>query len=358
MRFDRSGNVVTGTGGWRTSRANVSAREGRWYYEVNVLRGLPPNLPSNPTATSKHPHIRVGFSRREAPLDCPVGYDVFSYGLSDTRMEAMHRSRPHKYVPTSTDQSWSPPLQISTGDVIGLEISLPSISTHRTVVCGGKDEPQKNGTLSKARPYDVIRDRIPIPYRGLIYFESFEYQPTKSMESFNERTREPLASRPGGHEAPSPDHTDPSLRTLAQSSIRLWINGKLVGPIFENLLAFLPPASNVPPHPTPGVSARPGLDDGTLGYYPTISTFSGGIAELNLGPNFVCPPPDLTSLRSPEHCKQPFCGSFERRPEDNDLGHAPLRPFCDRFEEAIAEDVVWDIIDEVTFFIVDGGSLD
>jgi len=32
-----------------------------------------------------------------------------------------------------------------------------------------------------------------------------------------------------------------------------------------------------------------------------------------------------------------------------------LRPVAERYKEQIAEDVVWDIIDEVDFFMQDGG---
>jgi COMPASS component BRE2 len=32
------------------------------------------------------------------------------------------------------------------------------------------------------------------------------------------------------------------------------------------------------------------------------------------------------------------------------------RPISDRFLEQIAEDVVWDIIDEATFFVMDEGK--
>ena len=43
------------------------------------------------------------------------------------------------------------------------------------------------------------------------------------------------------------------------------------------------------------------------------------------------------------------------RPPPPTHPHRALRPIADRYKEQIAEDVVWDIIDEVDFFTQDGG---
>ena len=45
----------------------------------------------------------------------------------------------------------------------------------------------------------------------------------------------------------------------------------------------------------PSRSATPqeGLDDGTLGYYPSVAVFSGGAIEANFGPSFAYPPAGL-----------------------------------------------------------------
>jgi len=112
------------------SRANVFAREGSFYYEVKVLNGIPPDTPVGFQETTPQPHIRVGFARRESPLDVPVGYDAYSYGIIDSRFDPIHRSRLSKFVPPKGKKGRPKAHQAATvevpleplrqGDVIGL----------------------------------------------------------------------------------------------------------------------------------------------------------------------------------------------------------------------------------------------
>ena len=108
------------------------------------------------------------------------------------------------------------------------------------------------------------------------------------------------------------------------------------------MLAFLPPSSK-PPNQT---GAREGFDDGTLGYYPAISVFRGGAAEANFGPRFWFPPPDLAvdedtamadsvDVKVNPVTKKQIAGQ-----------HSNLRPMSERFNEQIAEDIVYDVVDE------------
>ena len=46
--FDDSATVVSQEKGWRMGRGNVVAREGRMYYEVKILRGIPQDGPKDP----------------------------------------------------------------------------------------------------------------------------------------------------------------------------------------------------------------------------------------------------------------------------------------------------------------------
>ncbi|TID18201.1 Ash2-trithorax family protein [Venturia nashicola] len=365
FHFDTSCRFVTNEKGWRTSRANVFAREGSLYYEVKIAKGIPAgDTPVDESAPQ--PHIRMGWARREAPLDAPVGFDGYSYAITDTSFQTLHKSRFGKITlpqPKSKNKNRKAaqpaPVhendQIRQGDVIGLLITLPSIGLHRKVVDGiynpavdvgdGFDDPP-----SFIGPSDVIRDRIPVPYRGNIYFEQFEYQITKSMETYSDRG-------PYNKINPHPNHEDVCLRNLPYSSINVYKNGESVGTAFEGLMAFLPPASLVPA----STGARVGFDDGCLGYYPAVSSFSGGIAETNFGPNFWCPPEDL-------HFSGPadigMGGTADvLRPDAipsslSDQGIQEKRKpkaLGDRYKEQIAEDVTWDIIDEATFFATDGG---
>lgn len=374
--FDESGQYITNEKGWRTSRSNVFAREGSLYYEVKVVRGVPADTipaPSGGEATPQ-PHIRAGWARREAPNDAPVGFDGYSYGVSDMRLNTMHRSRPSKiYTPQSkksaakkrkpdeTSTQEPPEQHLHEGDVLGLLITLPSISLQKKVLEGiynpAVDVTDGFADPAPAHLTDIIRDRIPVAYRGNMYFESFEYSATKLIEAYSDRS--PLTSM--NAPKPHPNHEDPALRSLPGSSIRVFVNGKEVGTAFEELLSFLPPASVTSQGFAPN---RKELDDGTLGYYPAVSVFAGGIAQVNLGPQWWCPPEGLqftppvsTDTEMAEASAAGVDAEEEaelRREKDAEVRRAP-RPVGDRFKEQVAEDVVWDIVDEADYFAQDGG---
>jgi len=138
---------------------------------------------------------------------------------------------------------------------------------------------------------------------------------------------------------PHANHEDAPLRSLPGSSVKVYKNGELVGTAFEGLMAFLPPASAV----AAAGGGRQGLDDGALGYYPAVSVFVGGVAEVNFGPGFWCPPAELDLGKGPG--------------EDAGTEEGVMRPrgIWERYNEQIAEDVVWDLVDEAAFFVQDGG---
>lgn len=359
IHFDTSGCTITNEKGWRMGRGNVVAREGRLYYEVKVVRGVPAgDGPPVPLGQGNYPqpHIRMGWARREAPLDAPVGFDGYSYGVTDIRFETMHRSRSGKlYNPIPKTKSKAKPTKpsytkepeiayvpagqhVREGDVLGLEITLPSLSLHRKVVDGSYNPAvdvddgftSSSSTAPGDEIGDIIRDRIPVPYKNDMYFEHFEYEPTKPIDSYSDRG-------PFNKIHPHAHHEDIPLRSLPGSSIKVYKNGELVGTAFENLLSFLPMAS-VPAAKT----SRVGFDDGFLGYYPAVSAFCGGIAEVNFGPDFWHPPPSLTSTAALSSA------------DGEKVKERHLRGIGERYREQIAEDVVWDIIDETDFFIQDG----
>ena len=340
MFLDESARHITTDKGFRMAKANVGVREGRWYWECKITNGIPKRKRSDAHATEESPrgHVRVGWARREATLDAPVGYDAYSYGLRDVQGQKVYMSRPKDFFPNGED--------IREGDVIGLEINLPSESLHRKVVEGqynravdlADDEPVGIETA------DIIRDRVPIRFRTHLYFEQIEYAATKELEELMNPS--PVISSTGGlagaGQSPSPNHPYPSLRTLPHSNIKIYRNGELIGTAFENLLSFLPPASK----PQAQVGAREGLDDGMLGYYPAVSVFRGGAAEVNFGPDFWYPPPsnngdDDVDMIGVEQQSAPRLQK--------------LRPVSERYDEQIVEDIVYDIVDEVDFWMQDGG---
>jgi COMPASS component BRE2 len=403
MHFTTNALMTTNEKGWRMARANVCAREGTLYYEVKIRKGVPAEGP-DPAAEGPQPFVRFGWARREAPLDAPVGFDGYSYGVTDLRFDTMHRSRPGKFFhPKKQVKNKAKALgagptpvvlapedqHVKEGDVIGMEIQLPSLALHQKVVSGVYNPAVDVGDGFNdinlppipgpdEQVPDIIRDRIPVPYKGNSYFEILDYVQTKPMETYSDRTTNltTLATQPGAtagsgkdtiKQSPNPNHEHAPLRTLPHSAIRVYKNGKPIGTAFENLLAFLPPASQ----PSKQQGAREGgFDDAMTGYFPAVSCFFGGTAEVNFGDGktgFWAPPAHIRSTKVPVSVKehrdstqdvemrdaQPSGGEGRGR-----QGWRPgkeCRPIGERYKEQVAEDVVYDIIDEVDFFVQDGG---
>ena len=358
--FDQTAKSLTTEKGFRLARTTVGCREGRWYYECKILSGNKSSDAPDLDDQENGGHVRMGWARREASLDGPVGFDAYSYGLRDVGGQKMHMSRPKDFVSTPTD--------FTTGDVIGLEISLPSLSLHRKVVTGVynkavdvTDDLDPAGALDYQ---DTIRDRIPIRYKTHLYFEQFEYHPTKDLEELmNPGPTPSTTTGPNGiaieADPPNPNHPQIPLRTLPFSSIKVYKNGQLLGTPFTDLLSFLPPASK----PLTTAGAREGLDDGMLGYFPAVSVFRGGAAECNFGPDFWYPPPDLASQNGDADGDVAMGNTDAPAENTHPLtekriagAHSLLRPMSERYDEQIAEDVVYDIIDEVDFWAQDDGE--
>ena len=342
-QFLFSGDATTTEKGFRMARANVGAREGRWYWECRILSGIKP--PSGGEDSEGGGHVRFGWARREASLEGPVGFDACSYGLRDVGGQKVTRSRPVDFAGAD----------LCEGDVIGLELTLPSLSLHRKVVEGvynkAVDVSDNLDPSASIEAPDIIRDRVIYRYRARLYFESFEYQVSKPLEDYMNPSPLP-ANATTDVDPPNPNNPIPQLRTLPFSSIKIYKNGALLGTPFTDLLAFLPPASK----PNTQFGAREGLDDGMLGYYPAISVFRGGAVETNFGPDFAYPPPDLAGEEDVE------MGNTSDPTRNPTTGmevtgaHSKLRPMSERFNEQIAEDIVYDLIDEVDFWALDGGD--
>ncbi len=340
------------------ARANVGVREGRWYWECKILSGVKPPNHSSDEQEDSGGHVRVGWARREASLDTPVGFDAYSYGLRDVAGQKVHMSRPKDFMLPNTS--------FCEGDVIGLEITLPSLALHRKIVEGSynkavdvSDDLVEPGH-SAAECADIIRDRVPIRYKAHLYFEQFEYHSTKEIEELmnpspvlsttSSSTNNPSST--AASQPPNSNHPLTPLRTLPFSSINIYKNGQLAGTPFTNLLSFLPPASK----PLNQVGARDGLDDGMLGYFPAISVFRGGGAEVNFGPDFWHPPSDLLLQTSNEEDVDMLGSQPDTsKPTATSQGStSKLRPISERYNEQIAEDVVFDLVDEVDFWAQDG----
>ena len=349
------------------ARANVCAREGRWYYECKILSGVKPpthdtSLTHQDSSSSSGGHVRLGWARREASLDTPVGFDAYSYGLRDVSGQKVHLSRPKDFAPSNDS--------FCEGDVIGLELTLPSLALHRKVVEGSYnkavDVSDDLDPHPAAEAPEIVRDRVPIRYKGVVYFEQFEYSSAKDLEDLMNpapslsnaavTAKDAAATAP-----PNPNHPSVPLRTLPFSSIKVYKNGKVLGVPFTDLFAFLPPASKAATQQ----GARDGMDDGMLGYFPAISVFRGGAAEINFGPDFWCPPSDLAAADGVDgedaNDDVPMDGNAiamaandpKTRKQHSQGKNSRLRGMGERYVEQIAEDIVYDLIDEVDFWMLD-----
>lgn len=345
--FDKTARHITTDKGFRGARANVAVREGRWYWECKITRGILKNKGEGDP--DSHGHVRVGWSRREASIDAPVGFDAYSYGIRDVAGQKVHMSRPKEFFPPGED--------LREGDVIGLEIQLPSENLHRKVVQGRYNPAvdlldEDNGTLivDPDEAPNIVRDRHPIRFKSHIYFEAIDYHSSKELEELMNPS--PMSGGgPGGSttDPPNPTHRFPNLRTLPNSHIKVYKNGKLMGTPWTELLAFLPPASKPAAQP----DAREGLDDGMLGYYPTVSVFRGGAAEVNFGPDFWFPPEGYSN---PQNEDVDMLDDHAETLQQHQKRSSATRPVSERYNEQIVEDIVYDIIDEVSFWIVSAGD--
>lgn len=252
--------------------------------------------------------MRIGWGRREAVLDAPVGACGYSYGIRDVNGEKLHIARPKPYANRP----------FSTGDVVGCLISLPK-------------RPEPEGPDDAAY---VKRWRVPLRYKGQQYFEQDEYPITKEMEALVNREGKPPATeapetkkvvkkKKGEAESAAPINRE--LKTLEGSYIEFFINGVSCGKAFENIYDFLPlpplPGQIPPPKKRNTGDRERALvhDDGTLGYFPMVSCFGRGKARVNFGPDWLAPtelPPGT-------------------------------RAVCDRWDEFRADEEKWDERDEI-----------
>ncbi|RKF59347.1 Set1 complex component ash2 [Erysiphe neolycopersici] len=332
---DHEAKHITTDKGWRSAKANVCMREGRWYWECRVNCGIP-RLESENTTGISGPHVRMGIGRREATLDGPVGFDCYSYGLRDVRGQKIHMSRPKAFFPNDEN--------ICEGDVIGFEVNLPSEYLHSKVVNGTynpKIDVKDPGNIGIEKA-DIIRDRAPIKIKDYWVFEQAAYAPGKDLQDLCS----PAPTSFKHDMKPCSTHPLVPLRTLPHSNLKIYKNGVFMGTAFENLFAFLPPASK--PATVKDMFFREGLDDGTLGYYPTVSVFQGGAAEVNFGPKYWFPPSDILQSADKDMMNS------EQLPEIS-KGQR-IRPLTERYDEQIIEDILADLVDEVYFWVLDGGA--
>ncbi|KAF5331137.1 hypothetical protein D9619_005569 [Psilocybe cf. subviscida] len=292
LKVTKDGMGIAGSKGFRSARCNAPIREGKWYMEVKILHGGGEYVSED--SRREGSHVRLGWGRREAPLNGPVGLDGYSYGIRDKTGEKVTLSRPRPYGKP-----------FGTGDVIGMYISLP---------------PRRQPDTKDAHdPAHLKRERIPIDLKGQEVFEILEYTGSKEMatlmdysgkttnsasvpsttkKSANGKLPERTGSTKSGNKAETPNLRP--LPTLADSRIAFFVNGEAQGIAYQDLYDYLPlrqsdtHKANTKRRQKEGVKEhiKNPFDDGTLGYYPFISLFNEASIRLNPGPDFEFPPPD------------------------------------------------------------------
>lgn len=344
LRVTQDGLGLLGEKGFRSARCNAPVREGKWYLEVKVELGGGDNAPDSKRREGSH--LRLGWARREAPLNGPAGLDGYSYAVRDKTGEKVHLSRLRPYGKS-----------FSSGDVIGMYISLPP-----------RRQPNDND------PYDpahIKRERIAIEFKGQEYFECLEYPQSKEMIALmdaQERkkaidtssvpsastkksaTVKNLPSSARGAKGAKPEEA--SLRPLPtlgnDSYIAFFVNGECQGVAFQDLYDYLP-LRKPPKANEKRKSNKEGLrehkenpfDDGTLGYYPFISLFNEARVRINPGPDFdFPPPPNIDTVISTSDTQ-----TLDIKPLPSDTPRT-WRPICERYHEFIAEQKELDALEE------------
>jgi COMPASS component BRE2 len=238
---------------------------------------------------------------------------------------------------------------INEGDVIGLLITLPPLSLHKQVVEGTYD-PSVAENLQSSSPtvLNFIRDRIPFHLKSDFCWQQSNIYPSKQLRDYAFNLKETPTFGP-----PSPtNEEDASLRTLPGSSITIYKNGVKMGTPFKDLFAFLPPASRLTNGTNNlGIGERENADDGMIGYFPTVSCYGGGAVECRFeAPWWFGPPPSV----SPSILNG---GKEDENAGNNNSDHLiPVKPFGERFNDQIVEDIVADIVDDVEASILWGGD--
>lgn len=311
IQLDATATQCTVDEGWRLVRANVGIREGKYYFEFNIVR-----------ANRGQGQVRVGIARKEANLEAPVGFDGYSYGIRDVSGELMTLLRPQGQLVAEG---------FGDGDVIGFLVEFPSLKDHHEAVdrfinsIGGTNRGSQTKRRKKTQQPEgltefgnVVRDQVPIKYKNGLYFEQFEYTASELMNHllnpvtvFGEKAviEQELQLR-----------LLANLPRIPQSKITVFKNGVAMDRPLEDVYSFLPTSVENDQVGYNAVQLQnagyKNTDDGTLGYYPMALCFKGGVVELNLGPDFLFPVPGAL-------------------------------PLSQRFDDQVIDEWYWDLVDEI-----------
>lgn len=337
--------------GWRSARSDSCIKEGMAYWEIEILEGGVGMDNSRIVGDKKHfqqrltllPHLRFGISRRESSLETPIGCDAYGYGIRDINLESIHNGKLTQVLKAK---------QLKPGDQIGLLLKLPSFAEqcqqakkyaqdeiNSLNIAVSKSEGSKKraksinvefqkALLRNCNPADIIRDQIAIRYKNQLFFESTDYVKKVKQEYINIDAKEPKVGY-----------------FLKDSFFKVFLNGEELGDAFAGLQPFLPPFSELnyneqfymnhwknymeldksDDNQKNRLLKNKFTNNGRLGYYPTISCFNGGVARI-------------ITLRS----KMKYLNSILEYEKENSI-----LTLDEIYKHQIADDIVWDIIDEI-----------
>lgn len=257
--------------GWASCRANTPIREGLTYFEYHIKN----------VDFANNQHTRLGLSQRTFPLSQPVGSDLFnSVGIRDMTFERLYNRK--KDVIVNKD------VVIENDDRIGVLISLPSIPEHYDIIKKIIENKIQNETdefelfhlkryLDDLSENKIHKERVSIKYKNEYFYESQDYVSLENLKPED-------------------------LLDLHTSFVKIFKNGEYMGDLSneENcyLKSFLPPFVKINYETNrfrplfykllkqndmkniDTLVARKYYDDGSLGYYPTISLFNESCVEL------------------------------------------------------------------------------
>lgn len=170
-----SKDMLSKTGEWGhyTTKANVFAREGQFFWEAKIISQAPPGRePPNASLASfqegdrtstNRGGLRVGFARREAAYGEPLGNSGYSYAVATRsgygrNYGVVRFNSEIRHIQDGEDFD-----DLSPGDVIGLMITLPPLEVQKKVVDGsfnpaeyphlecGPAQPSKNKRLKTSK---------------------------------------------------------------------------------------------------------------------------------------------------------------------------------------------------------------
>lgn len=135
----------TGEWGHYTTKANVFAREGQFFWEARIISQAPPgreppkaslaSFQEGDRTSTNRGGLRVGFARREAAYGEPLGNSGYSYAVA-TRSGFGRNYGTVRFNSEIRHIEGEDFDDLSPGDVIGLMITLPPLEVHKKVVEG------------------------------------------------------------------------------------------------------------------------------------------------------------------------------------------------------------------------------